>query len=446
MVNFTHFTDPVLMRDLLQQHLPICTQGQLRISQCQVLHSQYYANVRHPLRSWLGICYEVSFVDSIHCRCEPQILYGRARLGGQSRHEFDQAQEATLWPSRWGEPVVHLPRLDMTIWSFPNDPQLPQLPQVINPALVRAHFPYAVLPAGFTDPTALRQVEVAVVHYYPEERCTTRYQLASSEPEQPEALTLFGKTFQDQTGSMLFARLNALWQRAQAEPDLFGVTQPLAYDATIQTIWLKFQPGRPLVEVIDPTNAERLLTTVAHGLVALQQGDFPHLHQFTYTGRLAEIRDKAKKLVHALPTWQELLDNLLEQLTSAAANFASAPTTLLHGDFHPRQFLVDDDKIICCDFDELAQGDPLQDVASFLVDLQLGDFAPPLQQQMAQSFYRAYCQAAPWDASLPRLIWQLRYQFFTKAYRAYRQQRPGWKQRAQTMLAMAQEVQVTDLL
>lgn len=451
MSTFAQFTDPALMRTLLQEQLPHCQQGNGQITTCQVLHAQYYANIRHPLRSWLGVCYAVTFAcDALDnptaepCPGAPQLLYGRARLGGQSQREFDQAQAAPLWSPPVGPPVVHLPQLDMTIWSFPNDPQLPHLPQVIDPTLVRAHLPYTALPAGFNDPAAVAQVEIAVVHYYPAERCTNRYTLWSKRPDRPEPLILFGKTFNDESGSALFARLEAMWQRAQVEPELFGVTKPLAYTATSKTLWLQFQPGRPLGEVLTPENAAHLLGKIARGLAALQWGNLPDLPIMTPAERLDEIHDKAQKLAHTQPAWQPMLAELLNELQQSAATLPPAPITLLHGDFHLRQFLVDGEQIVCCDFDEVAQGDPLQDVASFLVDMAVSPVATGLTPALAQHFYETYRHYAPWDTAPARLAWQLRYQFFTKAYRFYRQQRPDWQQQAQKMLTLAQGIALTE--
>jgi len=65
----------------------------------------------------------------------------------------------------------------------------------------------------------------------------------------------------------------------------------------------------------------------------------------------------------------------------------------------------------------LALGDPLQDLASFIVDLHLQILDPSLTQRLAMAFIRSYRSHAEWETARNRLNWHIRFQFVTKAYR-----------------------------
>jgi aminoglycoside phosphotransferase (APT) family kinase protein len=96
----------------------------------------------------------------------------------------------------------------------------------------------------------------------------------------------------------------------------------------------------------------------------------------------------------------------------------------MYWDFHVNQLLAQDGKVAFFDFDELAVGDPLQDIANFIVDLQFRDVSTFLAQRMAKSLYDSYRSQVKWEVPIDRIRWHATVQFINKAYRNYIQQRP----------------------
>lgn len=422
MKTFDHFLDPLTIQQIFQTQLPGIADANLRITDCKLLHSQFYTSIKHAQKARLGFCYQINGIDSKTGSPWQQIFYARARVDGKSQAEFAEATKAALWQPSVGQPVSHLPAHDLTVWAFPNDPQLPHLPQAIDSQQLRHHLPYAALPAGLQTAAAIQTITTEVVHYYPEERCTTRYELAGTSDElQPLQTALYGKTFKNCEGATVYQRLCEGWQYTQSNSARFRVAQPLGYAAAIHTVWLRSETGKPLPQTINPGNVASLMAKVAEGLLALQSSNLPASSEVTLPMLVDEMADKVQKLGHALPKLADGLGERFADLQQSAHRLPPYEPRLTHGDFHIRQLLAAGDEIIFLDFDEFALGDPLRDVANFVVDLHFAVFDPSLVRQMTMHFIAGYRAAADFAVDADRLCWHLRYLFLTKAYRAYRQ-------------------------
>jgi aminoglycoside phosphotransferase (APT) family kinase protein len=116
----------------------------------------------------------------------------------------------------------------------------------------------------------------------------------------------------------------------------------------------------------------------------------------------------------------------------------------MYWDFHVDQLLAQDGKVAFFDFDELAIGDPLQDIANFIVDLQFRDVNPILARRMAKSLYDAYRSQVQWEVSIDRVRWHARVQFINKAYRVYVQQSSHVKETVKEIIHLAAQETTLD--
>lgn len=410
---FELFLDAEHMRRVFQQCLPEFSQGGLFIAGCQILRTRYktFSKASSYGKSFLTACYRLEIENRRTQQRGTQFLYVKAYLQGQSRSEFAKLKPVRLLKPEFGEALVHLEDLGVIIWAFPNDPNLPHIPEVVDPELVKNHFPYDQLPIKRDDRC---EVRVEIVHYYPEQRCTCRYELQS---EKFDPLSLFGKTFKGNSGRELYRRMSYFWEKSRKQPDGLFVAPPLGYNEESKTVWQEAIAGKPLVNVMHATNYGSLLDAVAKGLSALHQSRLPNLPQTDFNELLPELCKKAAKLARAFPPLQNQLQRIVAGLEKSAPDWTRSARQVIHGDFQAKQLLVSDGKVFFFDFDELALGDPLQDVASFVVDLHLHDFVPSLVQRMLTAFIRSYRERAEWETARNRLNWHIRFQLVTKAYR-----------------------------
>ncbi|WDT73552.1 MAG: phosphotransferase (plasmid) [Candidatus Manganitrophus sp.] len=144
-------------------------------------------------------------------------------------------------------------------------------------------------------------------------------------------------------------------------------------------------------------------------------------------------------MTRAFPEWREWLQAIERNLTRSIDRLTPIPSKIVHGDFTVQQLLVCEGRIAFFDFDEFAIGDPAQDVANFIVDLQFRSLDPNLVEEMKVVFPRAYQRRIDWPLSADRLNWHLQIQFITKAYRIYIRQRAGMEREIKEIIALAQE-------
>ncbi len=435
MKEFELFTDTTAMRFTFQERLPGFAQGTLVITACRVLRTRYktYADERKRHRSFLNVHYELEIATADGRALGAQQFYARAYLNGRSQLKYSQIDASCLRQPQFGEALAHWPDLGLIVWAFPNDPQLVHLPAVVDGERIRAHLPYAYLPAGFNRPEQIDSVAVEVIRYKPEVRCTIRYHLHSNSPASVQTMTLYGKTYATEKGRQVYNHIEALWRESRAQPAHFLVAQPYGYDESLHMVWQEALPGVALSSVLSATNCDHFLSLAARGLACLHESALEPSRQITTGALSAEVYETTSELMAALPDLAGRLQRLLVQLEEDDSRFPPYRTTLLHRDFHLKQLLVHENSargLAIFDFDDLAGGDPLQDVAFFLVDCHFRDLDPLLVAQMSAAFCRAYELPARSILPLRRLNWHMRLQFLAKAHWYYKKKQLSPKLKA----------------
>ncbi len=117
----------------------------------------------------------------------------------------------------------------------------------------------------------------------------------------------------------------------------------------------------------------------------------------------------------------------------AAAHLPAHAPALIHGDFHPDQVWFDGRRIVLFDFDEFALGDPMEDLAEFIVKLPAG----AIGAQFAALWLGAYAQVAPQHFCRQRLRWHMAVQQLLQASRAFIFQIDDWRSQVQRRLERA---------
>jgi aminoglycoside phosphotransferase (APT) family kinase protein len=447
MNEFELFTNTEAMRARFQQQLPGFSQDELSITSCRVLRTRYKSLLedgsRH--RSFLFIHYELEVAGPGGDRLGAQQLFAKAYLKGRSQLKFRQVSAAGLAQPRFGEPLVHLPDLGLIVWAFPNDPELPHLSTLVDGARVKPYLPYDQLPAGFNAPEEIGGVGVEVVRYKPEVRCTIRYHLRRRRPTGTETLTIYGKTYATDRGAEAYRHIRDLWQRSQTEPGQFTYARPLGYYADMHMIWQEALAGSVLSNVLSAKNFDEFLPLAAQGLAGLHRSGLMPLRQVSPAGLLAEIGESAAELIAAMPDVRARLQRLWARVEQDAPPPAAGPPRVIHRDFHVKQLLVHADgpgpALAIFDFDDLALGDPLQDIAFFIVDLYCREFEPSLVERMAASFCQAYQAQTGTPLDAGRLHWHLRLQLLAKAHWYYKKKQlsPRLAAHVHRILALAEQ-------
>ncbi|MEK7762224.1 MAG: aminoglycoside phosphotransferase family protein [Nitrospirota bacterium] len=423
MDNLTKFSDPSAMKALLSECLPLLCSDSGAITRCHVQHVKYSPK-KKPENASLTACYHLGVRGRDSQRDRQVILYGKAFCNGRSQEEFDALAQTSRAIQTLHAMPYHFRDLDLLLWVFPADPAIPHLPEVSDPERVKAYLPYPSLPKGLDGAGDIRSVEMSVINYRPEIRCTTKYDLSWGTANQPQHLTIFGKTFRSGEGHDVYARSEYLWNRYSGVDEEVLFSQPLGYTSAVQTLWQLGVEGTPLCSVIKKDNCDSYLRTVAKGLAMIHNSDLADLPTWTLDEHLLEVDKKIEKLRRAAPSLVKELDFLAQHIHRDAPNPSDIPLRPVYWDFHVNQLLAQGGKIAFFDFDELALGDPVQDLANFIVDLQFRDVSGFLARRMAKSLYASYRSQVKWEVPIERVRWHETVQFINKAYRSFIQQRP----------------------
>ena len=227
-------------------------------------------------------------------------------------------------------PSGFVAELDMIYWRFPSDPRLEQL-------------------------TAFyKEGQWRVVSYIPGTTCV----LSGAQAGEPRILKLYRDDRVERVGQVIEALREA------------GVTAPrvLEVDVVRRLLVLEHVPG-----VLFWSNPEAHLEREVVGAMARE---LARLHATQPPERTLGI---LPRIGHAALEWQRFqhakdeltqvfpgLESRLQRLETMLGPLESeSPVVLLHGSFHPAQFLIHEGSPRLMDFDAVCLGDPMYDLARF---------------------------------------------------------------------------------
>jgi thiamine kinase-like enzyme len=428
---FAPFMDSTKMKDLLQQYLPDCKNGSWLLNDCSIQHPRYktYLNPGSIYKSSLSIAYHLSGKNLVTKQPEDKILYAQAYLDGRSHHEFIKNQGGTDCSA------IHIADLDMIAWTFPNDPVLTWLPQLTKPTNCLDYFTNSEWGKFIIKTDHPVKVTISIINYRPKLRCTLHYNLHNPFDLISE---VFAKSYADQQGQEVYLRTKGLCQHSQNNPDSFVFATALCYDPDIHTLWQEKLSGKALLPLISTNDDTRIMSRIAKGIADFHRTHLPRLKLHTHDDHLAEAHKKSAKLEAAFPDLKKPLLNLISQLEENKPITEIAANTLVHGDFHLQQLLLlDNGRIALFDFDELALGDPMMDLANFSADLYNLGFDYQQTHNLIRQLLHAYQSER--ELNIKHFDWYMRLQLLTRAYRAYIQQKPNLDYQIEQFLKAAND-------
>jgi aminoglycoside phosphotransferase len=278
--------------------------------------------------------------------------------------------------------VVFDAELDCVSWTFPRDRKIASLGALLEPG------PDLRLRLG------ARRLSSTLVAYAPEKAATARLDDGDGEA------VGYAKTYADA------ADLSA----ALARNELIAGTRSTAW-LRIPRV-LEVLPDQNLM-VLEPLRGRRLdglasadlgaaLERLAAALACLHLLPAPMEEEATRTSR-DSLERAAEHVAIARPDVSGLVDRVLEALTERPPFTGS---TMLHGDVHLKNAVIDGDRLGLLDLDQLTAGHPGADVGSLLAALRCavltGTLATEHAAGLASRFLTAYRQHAPLDAQAVR--------------------------------------------
>lgn len=419
---------PQALQRALQAGLPGFADGLLAIESLRVLKLRRSSSrQRHPHP--LTLCVDLEVHEPARARRGVQRLYGKAYRAGASAQAYALARQAALAPASFGAALAHLPALDMLWWAWPNDPGLPQLATLLDPARLQHALPAALRDSGH------QVLQVQALRYEPEQRATLCCTLQTAAgPDR----AVYGKTFCDDRGAAILQRFERGWSLADQDPAAAQVAQPLDYDAGSRTLWQAAAPGQPLLSLWRETDLIGALGRVGAALAHLHRQPPETSEGRTVAHWLQEIARRRQKISRVAPELAPRVAALAQQLAQTAQALPPPRDTLIHGDFHPDQVWMHAGRVVLFDFDEFTRGHPMEDLAAFVTRLRQLPLHADATEARIDALLQGYRRAAPVPWQPGWLAWHLALQSLLQASRAFIFQVPDWRAALAARLAEAE--------
>ncbi len=420
------FLDDAHAATTLSTTVPSYRDGTWQILSCRVAQSRRRIS-RRLLREgglWLGVVWQLEVADCDSGRSGEQWLYGRFYHGRQHLQHWRREAAAARAEPRFAAAVDCVPEAGLVLWALPNDPSMGQLATFLEPAALAGHLPSALGP-GLAAGTSAR-----IVRHEAEEHCTARFQTVRG--GQPSAF--YGKCYADQRWLGAHDGLDALWRQAAIDPQAFAVGRPLGSSAELGTVWQDEVRGTALATVLHGSGGGEVIVRLAEALHRFQ-ADGPRQGRATSHSESIELAAKwRKKLLLAEPALAEATDPVLSLLRQAPSG--QCREVPVHGDFHIDQMSWNGERIALFDYDNLALGSPMRDLADCISQLLCRADEGHWRAIAARLLlaYLAGCNSGFDDRDFE---WHLRLMLMRKAYSFLVRSRRGWREQSRRALEMA---------
>src|SRR6267378_142266 len=184
-------------------------------------------------------------------------------------------------------------------------------------------------------------------------------------------LNLVGIWRPDSANAPVFDLMRWLWSSGFDGRDAYAICQPIAYldDSNLM-----------LVAKLEDVELDRFLrvdTEAARLAVDAAGRWLAKLHRTLVRGPLAHSVARERELLSAwvrdlgnrFPAYARRLPPLARGILKVEGRVAPDQFTLIHGDFHPENIFVNDDRVTVTDFERSCLFDPAQDLGFFLGQL-----------------------------------------------------------------------------
>jgi len=329
-------------------------------------------------------------------------------------------------------PYRHFPEHRLLLQLFPLDLRLPRLVLAANPAWL-------------SERLSANAITATPISYKPWRRCVYRYDLEAS----GERKSYYAKLFRDDRGEELLGWHQAIISSMSAYHSPWTIPKAVGYIPEARM--LLFDAIHNVVKVRtllrpslkDPATKQRLLSyisTAAEGLASFQRSAINNPPSQTPRELIAAFRKDCMGVATVAPELAATAGKVLDQLESAAHDFAAEPFVPTHGAFRHDQLLDADGRLIVLDLDTICSSGQSADAGNFLGYLDLTAVRRPRLQPIIDDCARAFLETlAGIGLTSPQWVaWYRAIAHVKKGLRSFFSLQPGWPETAQRMLSLAE--------
>jgi hypothetical protein len=376
--------------------------------------------IQHKKGKRCRVLYRMA-ISNENGRRTDQWFSGKLVKPGQARQQYELARASEIlvngeWPA-----VTLWDEWDFILWSFPNDPGMPNLRIAADMDYARSTISENMVKFGYSLDWHCEKVAFDRVKYMPGKRCVLRMNAwLRNRQGKAQKLTFFSKTYPDRNGLAHYRVLNQVYNQFN---EIVNIPPPVLYLEEANSFWQEQWPGRPLVDVFFGMNWDGLFTRLGKLVAAFHKNQGDGLRRKFDAGTvLFAAEEDAKMLGWLLPQHRlrtEAIAAILNR-TRDVLQSTDVPVVPIHGALRIEQFVSREGEVALLDFDATSLGDPLFDVVELITSLQYMEltrgFAREKIDRAVQHFEQSYFRETPWQREPKRMAWYAVAFLLTKMY------------------------------
>lgn len=245
-------------------------------------------------------------------------------------------------------PEIYAPELNTSFWIFPHDRKIKNLVALIG------------IPEELRDIEGREWVESRIVGHVPEKSVTAKCL------DRDQQIIAYAKIYAGEEGREVYDAYREIHAALKSDPVQLRIPRALAYHDKHRLLLLESVPGVPLSALrrADRDYAYARLGEALNKLHSITPpSSVPRSTRLTPSG----LMQAAATISQARPEVAARVQQLAGKLI--ACHEEDARAVLLHGDLHPKNALMDDERLFLLDLDQAATGPAALDLGSVIAGL-----------------------------------------------------------------------------
>lgn len=309
---------------------------------------------------------------------------------------------------------------------FPQDPELPTLPQVMDPVHLGPALAAALGPAPYPLVGAGAPCRLALLRYRPGKRATVLVRRPG------QARRFVAKVYHDPAkAAAVVDEAPALAAACSVEGSRLRVAETVAHLPDLAVVVQLEVSGTPLDALLmaGAAAAREGVAAAGRALAELHVAEVATARERPVGKELRRFRLRAERIASVDARAGEVLGGLAERLQRLHDDLPAARTGPVHGDCKPSQFLCAGERVFLMDLDHVGISDQAVDVGTFLASLRQrglrGSSAraaaggADCAEALAAQFLDSYLAARGDDRDRVRIRWHEAAALQRKALRAF---------------------------
>ena len=307
--------------------------------------------------------------------------------------------------------------------------KLPTLAAATDPQRMREILG-GILQSKTPTPVTVHAVRVETVRQR-KRRCVLRYHLQIEQDGRQGRLGLYGKVYRFARGAPVAHLMEALTRSGFQRDSTDHISTPdvTAYLPDLSLLIQEEVGGRMVTDYLKTPRAEWAIRRMAAAVAKLHNTSLNLGEPYTLADYLSRCHPPHDELCARVPELRPDVERIVGEAGQRIAAFQGVQPTLVHGDLHLAQVLVDEERTWMIDFDACCVADPAADLGNVLVFIRNKRRVVDDAEALADAFLDEYFKTRPQDA-LARIPTFEAITYLRRACKRVRLEEKGWRRKA----------------